>query len=230
MTYEYLIFDLDDTLLDFTGGEVAAIRQLFSNELGLTGTDLDHALKTYQEINHHLWQQYEFKEIARQQIFEERFQKTLEALGIDYDADRLEQEYATLRDHNYRMLPYATEILQHLQDQYTIIAGTNGQDATQRLRLKETGLDQYFDQIFTSEMIGASKPDAAFFDRIFQDNPQMTKENTVMIGDGLTSDIMGGQNYQLDTIWINPNHKESPAEIKPTQVVEDLPTLEALLQ
>ena len=109
MTYEYLIFDLDDTLLDFTGGEVAAIRQLFSNELGLTDTDLDHALKTYQEINHHLWQQYELKKIARQQIFEERFKKTLAALAIDYDADHLEQEYATLRDHNYRLVPYATK-------------------------------------------------------------------------------------------------------------------------
>ncbi|GAP02135.1 hydrolase, HAD superfamily protein [Fructobacillus pseudoficulneus] len=228
--YQYLIFDLDDTLLDFTGGEIAGIRQLFADELGIADNRLDDALVTYQEINHDLWHRYELDEIPRQEIFDTRFAKTIEALQVSGDADQLEKDYADMRDHNYRLIPYASDLLAHLKEKYTIIAGTNGQDATQRLRLKETGLDQYFDQIYTSEMIGASKPDVAFFERIFNDNPAMTTENTVMIGDGLTSDILGGQSFHLDTIWINPNKKQAPADIKATQEVVDLPALEKILK
>ncbi|GAP00383.1 YjjG family noncanonical pyrimidine nucleotidase [Fructobacillus ficulneus] len=224
--YQYLIFDLDDTLLDFTGGEIAGIKSLFQDKLAIPADQVDQALATYQEINHGLWHQYEQDEIPRQQIFDTRFALTLAALKIDGDAAELENEYAYLRNHNFRLLPYATDVLKNLSSDHTIIAGTNGQEATQLLRLKETGLDQYFDQIYTSEGVGASKPDTEFFDKIFKDNPGMNADNTVMIGDGLGSDILGGQNYDLDTIWLNAKGQDLPADLHPTHQVTNLVDLE----
>ncbi|MDF7626711.1 YjjG family noncanonical pyrimidine nucleotidase [Leuconostocaceae bacterium ESL0723] len=228
--YKYLIFDLDDTVLDFTGGEVAGIEKIFSDAWGLSGTALDEAVATYQKINHELWHQYEKDEIPRQQIFETRFPKTLAALGRTGDADQMEKDYAYLRNHNFLVVDQAKELLQELSRKYTLIAGTNGQADAQRLRLRETGLGQYFTQIYTSEDVGYSKPDTGFYDPIFRNNPDMRSDNTLMIGDGLYSDILGGQNYQLDTAWINRRGLKAPAEIQPTYEVEKLADLYPILK
>ncbi|MCK8617030.1 YjjG family noncanonical pyrimidine nucleotidase [Fructobacillus sp. M158] len=232
MTVKTLIFDLDDTLLDFRGGEIADISYLFTKHAGLTGAKLDQALKTYQEINQTLWHQYEMKAIDRSQIFEERFPKTLAALQLSdkVDATQLEEEYADRRDHNYRVLAGAKELLQSLAERYTILAGTNGQEETQLRRLKETGLMPYFDQVFTSQGLGVAKPDANFFEKILAARQDVVRDETWMIGDGLNSDILGGQNAHIKTIWVNLLNRPLPSDRHPYRVVHSLDELQHLLQ
>ncbi|MDD9138836.1 noncanonical pyrimidine nucleotidase, YjjG family [Fructobacillus sp. CRL 2054] len=222
-----LIFDLDDTLLDFKGGEVADIKELVQKHAQLSGDALEEALSTYQAINSNLWYQYEMKTIERDTIFKERFPKTLAELKLadQVDAKQMEADYAYLRDHNYRMLDGAKELLQNLHGRYRILAGTNGQEETQLRRLKETGLMPYFDQIFTSEGLGVAKPDALFFEKIFASRPDVDKENTIMIGDGLYSDMLGGQNAGIETIWLNLTQKELPESIHPNRIAHSLQEL-----
>lgn len=232
MAINTLIFDLDDTLLDFRGGEVQDIRALFEKHAKLSGQALEKALLTYQDINQKLWHQYEEKTIDRTEIFEKRFPETLAALDLadQVDAQLMEEEYAFLRDHNYRMIDGAKDLLQSLSGRYTILAGTNGQEETQLRRLKETRLMPYFDQVFTSESLGIAKPDARFFEKIFAARPKMQKEQTIMIGDGLNSDILGGQNAGIETIWVNLQKQPLPADLKPTKIVHSLNELKTLLQ
>ncbi|MFC4760537.1 YjjG family noncanonical pyrimidine nucleotidase [Fructobacillus durionis] len=226
-----LIFDLDDTLLDFKGGEVADIKELFQKHAQLSGAALEEALTTYQAVNSRLWYQYEMKEIDRHTIFQDRFPKTLEKLALSQqvNATQMEEDYAYLRDHNYRMLDGAKELLKSLHGRYRILAGTNGQEETQLRRLKETGLMPYFDQVFTSEGLAVAKPDALFFEKIFASRPDVDKEKTIMIGDGLYSDMLGGQNAGIETIWLNLTKKELPDSIHPNRIAYSLAELAQML-
>ncbi|CAH1851193.1 YjjG family noncanonical pyrimidine nucleotidase [Convivina intestini] len=219
--YKYLIFDLDDTVLDFSGGEAVNIRRIFAG-LGLTDDDLTKAIDTYRGINHKLWGQYEMGKIPRNEIFEVRFTKTLKALNLEGSGMDLEAKYYDMILHNYRILPHAKHILNELGRKYTLIAGTNGQAELQRMRLKKTDIERYFDQIYISEEMGSKKPQASFFDQIFQDNPEMTLDNTVMIGDGLYTDVLGGNNYGIATLWINHHGTSTPENIDPTYEVHTL--------
>ncbi|CAH1851831.1 YjjG family noncanonical pyrimidine nucleotidase [Convivina intestini] len=219
--YKYLIFDLDDTVLDFSGGEAVNIRRIFAG-LGLTDDDLTKAIDTYRGINHKLWGQYEMGKIPRNEIFEVRFTKTLKALNLEGSGMDLEAKYYDMILHNYRILPHAKHILNELGRKYTLIAGTNGQAELQRMRLKKTDIERYFDQIYISEEMGSKKPQASFFDQIFQDNPEMTLDNTVMIGDGLYTDVLGGNNYGIATLWINHHGTSTSENIDPTYEVHTL--------
>ncbi|MBS9338200.1 noncanonical pyrimidine nucleotidase, YjjG family [Fructobacillus sp. M2-14] len=229
MNKRFLIVDLDDTVLDFKGGEIADVKAVFKKHCGLDQAQVEEALKAYQKINKALWKQYELEEIERDVIFKTRYPKTLAALGLKADAEAMENDYATLRDQNYRTLDGAEEVLKTAAEHYTVLVGTNGQDETQRRRLKETGFDQYFDKIYTSEQIGHAKPDTDFYEAIFEDNPDMTKENTVMIGDGIFSDMLGGQRYGIDRIWVNLDGKQLPENITVSQTVTALSELQTLL-
>lgn len=229
MNKRFLIVDLDDTVLDFKGGEIADVKAVFEKHCGLNQAQVEEALKVYQKINKSLWTKYELKEIKRQTIFDTRYESVLKELGLTADAKAMEADYAVMRDHNYRVLDGAKEALQTMAAHYTVLVGTNGQNETQRRRLKETGFDQYFDKIYTSEEVGHAKPDESFYQAIFNDNPDMTKENTVMIGDGVYSDMLGAQRYGIDSIWVNLDGKTLPSDITATTTVNSLSELQTLL-
>lgn len=48
------------------------------------------------------------------------------------------------------------------------------------------------------------------------------RENVLIVGDSLTSDIQGGADYGIHTCWFNPNRKENKLGIKPTYEIQAL--------
>lgn len=224
--YKYLIFDLDDTLLDFKAGEKLGL------DMVLTGhgiSDLASALERYQVINHDLWRQVE-QGADRTKLLDGRFAKLFAEFGQAVDGHTLEMEYRHYLDTNYAKVPEADTTLRALVDQnYTILAGTNGVKATQEARLSHSGLGIYFDAVYTSEEIGHSKPAAEFFQHIFDHERGMQSSKTVMIGDGLTADIQGAQNFGLDRIWVNLRNEANQTEFIPTHEVHQLRDLQAIL-
>ena len=101
--------------------------------------------------------------------------------------------------------------------------------AVQNPRLDDAGLRPYFKGIFISEEMGADKPSKAFFDACFAAIPGFRLEETVMVGDSLTSDIRGGSNAGLRTVWFNPHGKEPRPDIRPNYTIHALSELLPLL-
>ena len=95
--------------------------------------------------------------------------------------------------------------------------------------LDASGIRPYFKGIFISEEVGADKPSKAFFGACFAAIPGFRPEDAVMVGDSLTSDIRGGRNAGLRTVWFNPHGKEPRADIRPDCTIHALPELPALL-
>jgi YjjG family noncanonical pyrimidine nucleotidase len=226
MVFKHLIFDLDDTLLDFTGGETAALTRIFAAH-GLTDTAA--ALRAYKDINAQVWSDIEVGG-DRQMLLNTRFARLFETFGQAVNGATLEAEYRRYLDRNYRLVPGATALLRELKAAgYTLLVGTNGVASTQRQRLAHTGLLPYFDDIFISEEVGAAKPNPAFFQAVFAGHPDYDPAETMMIGDGVKPDILGATALGLATTWVNLAGKPVPADLPTERVIKSLAELPPLL-
>ena len=213
-----IIFDLDDTLLDFKRGEYEGLRDIFIAQ-GIK--DLDKVFQTYNKINTQVWLQIENGHPA-QPLLNTRFSDTLAQFGISADGGQLEKTYRAKLNQNYHVIPGAIELLDSLKQQnYQFIVGTNGVAKTQYARLQGAGLMPYFDDVFISEEIGYNKPNPQFFTHILKHGHHITRNNTVMVGDRLSADIQGAVNAALPNIWFNPRNEQSSTTIQPDYVAQN---------
>ena len=217
MSYKFLLFDLDHTLLDFDAGEDVALTQLLKEE-GVT--DIQVYKDYYVPMNKALWKDLELKKITKQELVNTRFSKLFAHFGIEKDGAYLANRYQFYLAQQGQVFSGAVELLDILIDRgYELYAATNGITAIQTGRLAQSGLAPYFNQVFISEQLQTQKPDAEFYEKIGQQIPEFSKEKTVMIGDSLTADIQGGNNAGLDTIWYNPHYLENKTQAQPTYEV-----------
>ena len=218
MTYKFLLFDLDHTLLDFDSAEDIALTQLLQEE-GVV--DIKAYKDYYVPMNKTLWKDLEQKKITKQKLVNTRFSRLFAHFGIEKDGVYLAERYQFYLAQQGQVYSGAMELLDNLIDRgYELYAATNGITTIQTGRLAQSGLAPYFNQIFISEQLQTQKPDALFYEKIGQQIAGFSKEKTLMIGDSLTADIQGGNNAGIDTIWYNPHHLENKTKAQPTYEVD----------
>lgn len=196
--YEILLLDVDGTLLDFEKTERYALAHTFQK----FSIDSNEAMeRRYREINHGLWEAYERGEIEKGVIFSSRFVNLFRELGMDADGIAFEKEYQHCLAHTWFYMEGCMDVLGRLRKKYRLYIVTNGVASTQRTKLALTGIDRMVDGIFISEEIGSQKPQKAFFDYCAAHIEGYGKDRTLMVGDSLTSDILGGINAGIDTCY-----------------------------
>ena len=227
MTYKFLLFDLDHTLLDFDAAEDVALTQLLKKE-GVT--DIQAYKDYYVPMNKSLWKDLELKKIRKQELVNTRFSKLFSHFGIEKDGQYLAERYQFYLAQQGQVYSGAMELLDNLIDRgYELYAATNGITTIQTGRMAHSGLAPYFNQVFISEQLQTQKPDALFYEKIGQQIAGFSKEKTLMIGDSLTADIQGGNNAGIDTIWYNSHYLENHTQAHPTYEVDSYQALLELL-
>ena len=218
MTYKFLLFDLDHTLLDFDTAEDIALTQLLKEE----GVEDIRAYKDYYvPMNKALWKDLEEKKITKQELVNTRFSKLFSHFGIEKDGVYLAERYQFYLAQQGQVFSGAMELLDNLIDRgYELYAATNGITTIQTGRMAHSGLAPYFNHIFISEQLQTQKPDALFYEKIGQEIAGFDKEKALMIGDSLTADIQGGNNADIDTVWYNSHHLENKTKAQPTYEVD----------
>ncbi len=222
---EFLFLDLDDTILDFQKAERLALAKTLES-FGLPPTDT--VLARYHEINREHWERLERKELTRQQVLVGRFAALFAEMGLSAQAEQVARAYEENLSQGHYFLPGAEEVLQSLSKKYKLYLASNGTARVQAGRLKSAGIIPYFQEIFVSEEMGYNKPDPAYFDACFARIPGFRKDRAMMVGDSLTSDILGGIQAGIATCWVNPHHKTG--SIRPDYEIESIVQLEALLK
>lgn len=222
---EFLFLDLDDTILDFQKAERLALAKTLES-FGLPPTDT--VLARYHEINREHWERLERKELTRQQVLVGRFAALFGEMGLSAQAEQVARAYEENLSQGHYFLPGAEEALQSLSKKYKLYLASNGTARVQAGRLKSAGIIPYFQEIFVSEEMGYNKPDPAYFDACFARIPGFRKDRAMMVGDSLTSDILGGIQAGIATCWVNPRHKTG--SIRPDYEIESIVQLEALLK
>ena len=217
MSYKFLLFDLDHTLLDFDAAEDIALTHLLKEE----GVEEIQVYKDYYvPMNKALWKDLEQKKISKQELVNTRFSRLFAHFGVEKDGAYLAERYQFFLSKQGQIFPGVEDLLKNLIHQgYELYAATNGITTIQTGRLAQSGLAPYFNQVFISEQLQTQKPDALFYEKIGQQIAGFSKEKTLMIGDSLTADIQGGNNAGIDTVWYNPQHLENTTQLHPTYEV-----------
>jgi len=200
--YTTLFFDLDNTLLDFHKSENTAIKQVLrQNDLPCD----EETARLYSAINQTYWERFERGEMTKSEILVNRFKTLLEKIDRQGNPEKISKEYFLALSCGYDLIDGAMEVLERIKKAgYIICATTNGVSLTQYKRIKNSGLEKYFDYVFVSEDTGYQKPAKEYFDYAVANSTEKDKSKILIIGDSQSSDILGGINSGIDTCWYNP--------------------------
>lgn len=222
-----VLLDADDTLLDFAKSEKEAIVSTLK-EYSVPVTD--EIVDRYVQINKHCWKLLEDCKITRVYLDRLRFDMLFEEFGITgKDTVAAGACYrAHLTERGY-VIKGAVEFLDNISKKYRLFLVTNGTQPTQIVRLRSAGIDGYFEDMFYSEQIGCAKPHKGFFDHVFSHIEKFDLSRTVLVGDSLTSDILGANNAGITGIWFNPKGLCVDGKAAPDYTVAGYAELEKLL-
>ena len=224
---KYVFLDIDDTLLDFGKAEAAAIKKTF-DRIGVPSSP--EVIALYSRINDEHWAMLERGELTREQVLVKRFDALFAELGIkNVPSEMAQASYEYLLGIGHYFVDDAPELLQALKDKYELYIVSNGTAKVQEGRIGSSGIAKYMDGIFISQILGANKPDKQFFDTCFAEIPDFSLSETVIIGDSLSSDIKGGINAGITTVWFNPKGIENDSDIKPDYTIKELSEVPGLL-
>ena len=220
MKYEILLFDADNTVLDFDKSEEQALERAFA-ETGLQFNQ--NVLQVYRKNNIYQWQLFEQGKLSKSQVLINRFVETFKELKLTLEkvetVSNLYEEYLKL---GFFVVNHAVEVLEQLQKLCKLYIVSNGVAEIQNSRMKGSGLEKYFLARFVSEDVGYPKPQIEYFDYCFSHIDGFDKSKTLIIGDSLTSDIQGGVSAGIDTCWFNPWHNMNKSKLTPTYEITDL--------
>lgn len=222
----FVLLDIDDTLLDFGKAEYAAVSRTFT-EFGLEPTD--EMIHRYSEINDEQWKLLEQGRIERNAALVQRFRLLFEEYGAAASPEKAQDRYEYLLGIGHWFIDGAPELLEALYGKYKLYIVSNGTATVQDSRIKSADIGKYFEDIFISERMGADKPSKEFFDLCFERIPDFDKDDAIILGDRLSSDILGGINAGVKTCWFNPNGLPQDPDIRPDHEIRSLSEFPKLL-
>lgn len=221
-----VLFDLDDTLFNFHKAEKIALTKTLVH-FGIDPTE--ETLALYSTINAAHWKRLELGEISREEVKVGRYRELFKTIGVECDPVKATAYYESMLAIGHYFMPGAPELLEELYRKYRLYIVSNGTAKVQEGRIGSSGIAKYMDGIFISQILDANKPDKQFFDICFAEIPDFLLSETVIIGDSLSSDIKGGINAGITTVWFNPKGIENDSDIKPDYTINELSEVPGLL-
>jgi len=226
---QVILWDVDGTLLDFAAAERAAIRKCF--EVFHLGECTDLMLQQYSAINKRYWEMLERGEMTKPEILVGRFREFFAISGIDTDcAEAFNAEYQLRLGDTICFCDDSYHLVSSLCGKVKQYAVTNGTRIAQDKKLRNSGLIDLFDGVFISENLGVEKPGIGFFKQVFEQIGSPDPRHVMIVGDSLTSDMLGGNRAGIVCCWYNPEHKPNHSQIYTDAEIDDLRCLPEILK
>lgn len=227
-----VFIDIDNTLLSFDEYVKLSMREGF-HHFGLKEYE-DRMFDVFLGINAKLWRQIEKKEITFEELGQVRWNMVFEKLDIDFDGVVFERYFRDCLRESAIPVEGAYEMLDYLSQKYTLCAASNGPSSQQVNRLRIGKMLDYFESVYVSEGVGASKPSVKFFEYAFKDLESKTGKKTepdeaLVIGDSITADMVGGADFGMKTCWYNRHKAQLPKKVKLDFVIERLEKVKNIL-
>jgi YjjG family noncanonical pyrimidine nucleotidase len=224
--YTTVLLDLDHTLLDSDASLAAA----FDATMRTVGVDEPRsAFDTFDRINQALWRRVERHELSPNDVKVLRFAQLLDALDLDGDPTAMGATFVDALTLHGELYPGALALLDWLTTRVRLGLVTNGIGSVQRGRIDRLDLGDTFDAIVISGEVGTSKPGPDIFALALEALGEPDRSDCVMVGDNLGSDVQGGINAGIDTIWFNPQQTVPTPGIEPTHTVADLGSVASIV-
>lgn len=229
MKIKMVIFDLDNTLIDFYQNEQDAITHVFLNmDLKIN----EDVIKLFSSIDSQLWTHGKFRDykVSKKDIPIRRFEILFKELNLKIKSyEKANELFMDGLIKNVYEMPFANEIINYLSSKgYIISIATNGLVKLQYPRMKNTSFSDKINQIIASEEVGVNKPDPTIFNKLLKDN-MLDASETIMIGDSLRNDIESAKSIGIKTIWFNPNKITNNSRIHPDYEIDNLLEIKNIL-
>ena len=223
-----ILWDVDGTLLDFAAAEKAAIQRLFG-EFGL-GECTDEMAARYSCLNDGYWKRLERGEITKKEVLTGRFRAFFKELGLDPDlSEAFNAKFQLALGDTMVYRDDSLSIVKALRGRVRQYVVSNGTVVAQTKKLQRSHLGEWMDGVFLSEQLGAEKPSPRFFEQVFAALPDIRREEMLIVGDSLTSDMQGGLNAGVPTCWYNPSRLPRPADMAIAFEIQNLQQIYELL-
>lgn len=205
-TITTILWDVDNTLLDFDYSCRGSLRQCFRAR----GKEItDEMIERYMQINDAYWKRLERGEVTKEQLLTGRFVDFFAEYGWqDIDVEGFRKEFQSNLGNIYSFKDDSLTICKSLQTKYKQYVVTNGVSSTQRSKLSLSGLADVMDGVFISEEVGAPKPDKEYFEYCLAHVEEQDRSKIILVGDSLTSDIKGANNVGIKACWYNPKEEQ----------------------
>ncbi|KAH0795937.1 noncanonical pyrimidine nucleotidase, YjjG family [Histomonas meleagridis] len=224
-SYDNLLFDADGTLYDWEKTEHKTVELLWE-EFKFP----KDSIQTYIRLSCNAWEDFSSGSLAIEDLHPRIFKEFINEIGYNHlDPKIISDKYLQAQIDFLYFYDQSREVLQELKSRgYHIYIATNGIPIDRFTKHKEEGL---FEDVFYAQVIHSYKPQKDYFEKIFQilNLDEEGKRKTVMIGDSLKSDIQGGANAGLTTVWFNRNGKY-PYPVEPVKPDYEIHELKELLQ
>ena len=199
--YDWILFDLDNTLLDFSACSKLAFKDLMSH-FEIEGSHQE-LYESYSPINAKYWHYFEKQKVDAATLRTGRFEEFLKVQNASRNASELADKYLEYLIKHSFWIAGAEDLLKELSTKKQLGIITNGLQDAQHARLEKHDMKQYFQHIFISEEIGYSKPHQNFFQTVHDQIGLPTKEKVLVVGDNPKSDIKGVRNFNYHSCWFN---------------------------
>lgn len=194
--YRLLIFDIDDTLVDFAASQAAALADIRASHYPQAAPA--SFARIYTEVNHALWAEFTRGGIEQEEIRRRRFTETAQRLGLPVpDWRAIGDAYEDALAAHAQLFDGALALLESLALRYRLAAITNGLARVQRPKAQRTGIVRLLDPYLISEEEGVAKPSPEIFRRCLE-HTGIAAGDALMIGDSWTSDGQGAATAGMD--------------------------------
>jgi 2-haloacid dehalogenase len=222
MSYAWILFDADGTLFDYDAAEAAALAASFAR---IGHAFLPEHSEIYRTINGRMWLELEKGTTTQERLRVERFKELFETIGVNNDPAQFSDNYTANLATQTELIDGADSTVAALAEKARLMLITNGLAQVQRPRFAASSIRRHFEGLVISEEVGAAKPDPQIFGVAFATMNHPRKSKVLMVGDSLTSDIKGGNDYGIDTCWFNPSGRAFQNGVEPTYEIRRIDEL-----
>lgn len=217
--FKTILFDLDDTIFDFKKSERSALTKTL---IKLNVEPTEYIINQYSKYNISQWKRLELGEISREEVKVNRYKLLFDELGLNISPKLATSIYEKNLAVGHYFIDGAVDMLENLHQIYDLYLVSNGTKKVQDGRLASAHISHYFKDIFISEAVGFEKPNKKFFNYCFERIPNFNQAEAIIIGDSLSSDIKGGINAGIKTMWFNLHNQQNDTELHPDYEIHSL--------
>ncbi len=231
--FKLILFDLDDTLFDFSACWERAMRATISSHNLTREFDTDAFYQALKRHSDDLWPLILQNKATFDEYRQLRMVYALREFNRDIepsDADDFQKAFSVNSMEAIEPSPEATAVLEELADHYRLGIVTNGPADMAFTKVERLGLTHLFpeDVVFVSELVGYHKPDRRIFAHALQ-QLDVSAEETLFVGDTWTADVAGPIDAGISAVWLNRRKQQPATQHAPLAAIEKLEELRLFL-